>query len=164
MSALIRQLALISKSARIAREDVSKVSAALQKQASRDLGPIWEISATVDAFDTLDDVPPGYWPIIVMDDIDQPGAAGIHQDENGQPIALVSASDNLAVWSVTASHEALEMLVDPSGNRLVAGDSPNPDQGRVNLLVEVADPSESADYGYSCNGILVSDFYTPNFF
>src|SRR5271166_1542353 len=165
MSALIRQVALVSQSAAVPRDDVSKVAAALQKQATRDLGPIWEISATVDAFDSLDDVPTGYWPILVMDNIDEPGAAGIHRDDNGQPIALVSASGgDLDVWSVTASHEALEMLVDPSGNRLVAGDSPKPDQGRVNFLVEVADPSEASENGYTCNGILVSDFYTPNFF
>lgn len=164
MSALIRQIALISQSVSVPRDDVAIVSAALQKQVTRDLGPIWDISATVDAFKSLDDVPPGYWPIIVMDDINEPGAAGIHQDDNGQPIALVSASNSLDVWSVTASHEALEMLVDPSGNRLVTGDSPDPAQGRVNFLVEVADASESADYAYSCNGVLVSDFYTPNFF
>ena len=38
------------------------------------------------------------------------------------------------VWSLTASHECLEMLADPFGNRLIAGDSPKPDQGRVQIL------------------------------
>jgi hypothetical protein len=76
-----------------------------------------------------------------MDDIGTPGAAGIHEDKNGQPFALVTASSNLDEWSSTASHEALEMLIDPFGNRLVAGDSPKSDQGRVSFLVEVCDPS-----------------------
>src|SRR5258708_1088067 len=58
----------------------------------------------------------------------------------------------------------MEMLVDPSGNRTVASNSPKPDQGRVLILVEVSDPSEAAEFGYSVNGVLVSDFYTPNFF
>ncbi len=142
MSALIRQIALVSESSIIQGSDVSRVAAALQKQASRDLSPIWQISATVDAFDALDDVPTGYWPVLIMDNIDTPGAAGIHEDKNGQPFALVSASNSLDTWSVTASHEALEMLVDPSGNRLIAGDLPKADQGRVNFLVEVCDPSE----------------------
>ncbi len=74
------------------------------------------------------------------------------------------ASSSIDEWSLTASHEAMEMLVDPSGNRLVAGDSPKADQGRVSFLVEVCDPSEASDYAYSANGILVSDFYTPNYF
>ncbi len=164
MTVLLRQLALVSESSQIAKADVQKVSAALQKQASRDLAPIWEISSTVDAFDKLEDVPAGYWPIIIRDDIGTPGAAGVHEDRNGQPFALVQASSSIDEWSLTASHEALEMLVDPSGNRLVAGDSPKADQGRVSFLVEVCDPSEASDNAYSANGILVSDFYTPNYF
>jgi hypothetical protein len=164
MAALIRQLALVSESKQISNGDFLKVSAALQKQLSRDLAPIWDISATIDTFDNLEDVPTGYWPMLVMDDINTPGAAGIHEDKNGQPFALISASSNIDEWSLTASHEALEMLVDPSGNRLVAGDSPKSDQGRVNFLVEVSDPSEAADFAYSANGVLVSDFYTPHFF
>ncbi|ACA16922.1 hypothetical protein M446_2470 [Methylobacterium sp. 4-46] len=164
MSLLTRHVALISESKRIRTGDVMRVAAALQKQAIRDLTPIWGLSATVDAFDKLEDVPLGYWPIIVMDNIDEPGAAGVHKDENGQPFALVSAADALDGWSLTASHEALEMLVDPFGNRLVAGESPAQGQGRVEFLVEVCDPSEAANYGYRVNGILVSDFYTPRYF
>jgi hypothetical protein len=164
MSVLARQIALVSESKAVPRADVAKVSAALQKQATRDLAPIWEISATVDAFETLEDVPPGYWPMVVKDDIDVDGAAGIHEDKNGQPFALITASSDLDTWSLTASHEAFEMLVDPFGNRVIAGDSPKEDQGRVSFLVEVCDPCEAADFAYSVNGILVSDFYTPHYF
>ncbi len=126
--------------------------------------PIWDLSATVDAFPTLEDVPIAYWPMIVMDDIGYDGAAGIHLDKDGQPFALISSSDENDVWSLTASHECLEMLVDPFGDRLMAGDSPKRDQGRVLFLVEVCDPSEAAEFAYSVNGVLVSDFYTPAFF
>jgi hypothetical protein len=164
MSALIRQIALVSESKQVPHSDVLKVSAALQKQATRDLQPIWDVSATVDAFEKLEDVPVGYWPMRVMDDINVDGAAGIHEDENGQPFALITAASDLNMWSLTASHEAFEMLVDPFGNRVIAGDSPKSDQGRASFLVEVCDPSEAADYAYSVNGILVSDFYTPNYF
>src|SRR5215472_1066650 len=163
MTALVRQVALVSQSSQIPAGDVAKVSAALQKQVTRDLAPIWDISATVDSFEKLEDVPPGYWPIIIMDDIQTSGAAGVHEDKDGQPFALVTAGD-LDTWSLTASHETIEMLVDPSGNRIVAGDSPKNDQGRVTFLVEPCDPSEAADFGYSVNGILVSDFYTPRYF
>jgi hypothetical protein len=67
-------------------------------------------------------------------------------------------------WQLTASHEVLEMLADPLGNHLRAGWSIKPDQGRVEYLVEVCDPSEAIQFGYSVNGISVSDFYTPDFF
>ncbi len=162
MATLLKQLALVSQSTRVVMDDLLKVSAALQKQASRDLAPIWEISATVDPFAKLEDVPLGYWPLIVMDDIGV-DAAGVHEDKDGQPFALISASTTLDDWSLTASHEMIEMLVDPFGNRLVASDSPMDGQGRISVLVEVCDPSESAENAYTANGILVSDFYTPNY-
>ena len=156
---LTRQLALVSETARITLPAITRVSAALQKQAARDLAPIWDIRATVDPFPTLDDVPLGYWPIIVVEDVQN--AAGIHLDKDGQPFALVEAGSS---WSLTASHECLEMLVDPFGNRLVAGPSPKRRQGRVEFLVEVCDPSEDAEFAYTVNGVLASDFYTPSYF
>ncbi len=99
-----------------------------------------------------------------MDDINTPGAAGVHEDEHGQPFALVTASNDRNVWSLTCSHEMIEMLVDPFGNRLIASDSPKADQGRVQVLVEACDPSEAAEFGYTVNGILVSDFYSTRYF
>jgi hypothetical protein len=50
MAALIRQVALVSIDAQVPPATVMRISAALQKQATRDLGPLWEVSATVDAF------------------------------------------------------------------------------------------------------------------
>ena len=161
MDSLVRQLALVSESASIEFPEVSRVAAALDKQATRDFGPIWEIRTSVHAFATLEDVPLGYWPMVVQDDIGFPGAAGIHLDKDGQPFALIDAGES---WGLTASHECLEMLADPFGNRTVAGPSIKSGQGRVSYLVEVCDPSEAAGFGYTVNDILVSDFYAPSYF
>jgi hypothetical protein len=161
---LIRQVALApeSKDIGIGMEELMRVSAALQKQVTRDFAPIWEISATVDAFASLEDIPLGYWRIVLVKNIpDAPDAAGVHEDQDGQPFALVDIGPD---WSLTASHECLEMLADPFGNRLIAGPSPMEGQGRVEFLVEVCDPSESAQFAYTVNNILVSDFYTPHYF
>jgi hypothetical protein len=158
---LTQNLGLVSEAKGHDPSDVARVAAALQRQATRDFGPVWDVEATVDAFPRLEDVPVGYWPMIVRDDIEVPGAAGIHLDKDGQPFALITMSDS---WSLTASHELLEMLADPFGNRVIPGRSPKRDQGRVEFLVEVCDPSEAAEFGYTVNDILVSDFYTPRFF
>ncbi|MDT7543240.1 MAG: hypothetical protein QOE33_3144 [Acidobacteriota bacterium] len=158
---LLRQVALVSETSSISSAELGVVAAALQKQASRDLGPLWAVSATVDAFARLEDVPLGYWPIMVRDDINTPGAAGVHEDDAGQPFALVQSGEG---WSLTASHECIEMLVDPFGRRLAAGQSPKPGQGRVQFLVEPCDPSEATEFAYIINGVSVSDFYTPKFF
>src|SRR5215470_9842779 len=163
MSALIRQVALVSLSPQVPAAIVMRISAALQKQATRDLAPIWEVSATVDAFDSLGHVPVGTWPVIIGGKV-PPGAGGFHTDTNSQPMALVRASNDINVLCQTCSHEMIEMLVDPFGSRFVPADSPMPDQGRVNFLVEACDPSEGAEFGYTINNLLVSDFYTPHYF
>jgi hypothetical protein len=154
-------LALVSEVPDHDPGDVARVAAALQRQATRDFAPIWNIQATVDAFPRLEDVPVSYWPMIVETNIDTPGAAGVHEDEYGQPFALIAISDS---WSLTASHEMLEMLADPFGRRLVPGKSPKRGQGRVEFLVEVCDPCEADQFAYTVNDILVSDFYTRHYF
>jgi hypothetical protein len=155
------QIALVSQTNQLTVGKLALAGAAVQKQVSRDFGPIWEIQATVDTFEKLGDVPIGYWSVVVRDDIGF-NAAGIHLNKsNGQPFALVQFSSN---WALTISHEILEMLADPYGDRITAADSVKPGQGRVEYLVEVCDPSEGAKFGYTVNGVLLSDFYTPRFF
>src|SRR5260370_13334659 len=158
---LNRNVALVADTKKITPSQLTKVAAALQKQATRDFGPLWDIEANVSGFAKLEDVPTDYWPVIVSEDIKTPGAEGVHEDKNRPPFYLVQFSDG---WSLTASHETLEMLADPFGNRVVAGKSPKPGQGRVNFLVEVCDPCEDQQFAYTVNGVTVSDFYTPHFF
>lgn len=161
MPNFIQQVGLVSESNSIDLSEVTRVAAALDKQATRDFGPIWGVESSIHAFARLEDVPLGYWPMIVQDDIGFQGAAGIHLDKDGQPFALISSGDE---WSLTASHETLEMLADPFGNRTIAGPSIKSGQGRVSYLVEVSDPSEAAAFSYTVNDIVVSDFYTPAYF
>lgn len=167
MSTLPYQVALVSDTSTVSFSDASAVAAALQKQATRDFGPLWQVSATVSAFDALESVPVDYWPVIIRDDIDQPGAAGYHTDDNGQPFSLVQADDQ---WQLTASHETLEILADPFGNRTIAG-SPPPQSSRtisalrrVVYLVEICSPCEDAQFAYSVNGQQLSDFISPHYY
>jgi hypothetical protein len=158
---LLRHIALVPESPNVPMGEAAKVAAALQKQVMRDLAPLWDLQATVDSFARLEDMPLGYWPIVILDDIGEPGAAGIHKDDAGQPLALVQFDHG---WSLTASHEAIEMLVDPWGNRLAEGQSPKEGQQRVEFLVEPCDPGEDARFSYVIDGVMVSDFYTPGYF
>jgi hypothetical protein len=144
---LVRQVALVADGVDIPIQEILRVASALQKQVTRDFAPVWKVRATVDGFAGLEEVPLGYWPVIIVKDVQ--GAAGFHTDKNGQPFSLVEMGSS---WSLTASHEVLEVLVDPFGSRLVAGPSPMPDQGRVEFLVEVCDPSKKDGVQYSFNG------------
>src|SRR5882672_3995748 len=126
---LVRHVALVSEKCKVKPSDLTRVAAALQKQVTRDFSPIWSIKATVDPFHNLDDVPVGYWPVVLMKNVQD--AAGYHDnEEDGQPYAVVEFDPD---WPLTASHEVLEMLADPYGRRLIAGDSPKKDQGRVSF-------------------------------
>jgi hypothetical protein len=168
MSALLNHVAIVSESERVTFDDVSTVAAAVSKQVSRDFGPAWGVQATVQAFARLESVPSDYWQVLLVDNDNAPGAAGYHTDSHGQPISLVQVEGN---WPVTVSHETLEMLADPSGNRLISGPQPCqassvsqtiPEFPRADILVEVCDPCEA--FNYLIDGVPVSDFCLPAFY
>jgi hypothetical protein len=160
MPVKVQPLALVSESKQVKLTDLGPVAAALQTQVIRDFAPKWRRPATISAYDTLSHVPLDHWPMIVRDDIPY-NAQGIHLDKNGAPFSLILWDSG---WSLTTSHECLEMLGDPLGKRIKNAPSIKPGQGQAEYLVEVCDPSEANQFAYSINGVTVSDFYFPNFF
>src|SRR5262245_35984399 len=153
--AVVRHLAVVSESKPVKVADLVAPVAALQIQITRDFAPVWRRPATIAVFDKLTNVPLDHWPVIVRDDIPY-DAQGIHLDRDGSPFALVLYSTD---WSLTTSHEVMEMLGDPLGRRTKTAPSIKAGQGRVRYLVEVCDPSEASDFAYQINGETVSDFY-----
>ncbi|MFV0524943.1 MAG: hypothetical protein ACK5RL_10615 [Acidimicrobiales bacterium] len=92
------------------------------------------------------------------------GALGYHIVNTIQmPVGFVF-TDTIEHWSVTLSHEALEMIVDPMLNLFAPGPSPRPaDRGRLVLhTYEVCDVVET--FSYEIDGVRVSDFVTPRYF
>ena len=138
---------------------VQDVSQALQTQLDRDFTPVWGVHAVVQALDQGQNVPANAWPMSILDQSE--AGLGVHLDNNGKPFAEIQAGDD---WSITASHEMLEMLVDPLGRKLQSDPDidPSSDGREVQYLVEVGDPCEI--FSYAINGINVSDFITPEFY
>lgn len=132
---------------------------ALQIQLDRDFTPVWGVHAVVQALDRGENVPKIAWPMTILDQSD--AGLGVHLDKNGKPFAEIQQGND---WSITASHEMLEMLVDPLGHKLRSDPDIDPasDSHQVQYLVEVGDPCEV--FAYSINGINVSDFITPEFY
>src|SRR5262245_5010762 len=157
---MLNQIALVSETTDLDNGELTDVAAALQKQVSRDFGPLWNIEATVDAVPRLENVEVGYWRVIVAKSLPN-RRIGFHRDRDGQPFAMVVLRED---WPRLASHEVLEMLADPFGNRFIAGPSIKTGQGRVEYLVEVCDPCGDEEFGYSVNGRWLSDFYTLSYF
>jgi hypothetical protein len=180
---LTDHVALVSVTSAVSSRSFLQATAAVQKQITRDFTPIWGLPATVDAFEDLASVPSDYHPVVLfgdpdeltgrlevaiggqyaaqlIDDFERGRLAGLHLNAfTRQPFALVAASD---AWSVTLSHEVLEMIADPFGNRLIAAAHPRDPAQRVKYLLEVCDPCQTV--WYPVNGVPVSDFFTPRYF
>ena len=155
-----RRLALINRSSKsIPLGDLTAAAQALQIQIDRDFTPVWGAAATIAAFDPNAKLPAGTWPIRI---VDRPaGGLGIHLDRAHHPYAEIMAT---ADWTITASHEILEMLVDPYGQKLISAPDidPDSDHHQVRYLVEVCDPCEM--WSYVVKGLAVSDFVTPEYY
>ena len=108
---------------------LTRVAAALQRQVHEQFGPLWQIEATVSPFTDWNAVPPDYERLIVVDHLDST-ALGVHADKDGKPYALVNGHGS---WPLVASHELLEMLADPTGQKILPGPSPKQDGKTVEM-------------------------------
>lgn len=158
-------IVLIDKTGSVPADQLAKAAAAINTQISRDVVRFWSVAAGVQAVHDGDPVPVGAWPVSIVPVL-SPGEGGFHLDRHGQPYAEVATSD----WTVAASHEIIEMLVDPVGNRLKPSRDLRVNNGALETwgpltlryLVEACDPCESRTY--QIDGIAVSDFLTPHYY
>jgi hypothetical protein len=147
----------------VADQELTSSLPSFQKQVSNDFASLWGIDARLQWAAKADKVPIEAYLLGVFDDADQAGALGYHDlGRGGQPLGKVFAKTTQVYggnWTVTFSHELLEMLADPNIN-LVAFDE---DAGRA-YMYEVCDAVEADDLGYSIDGVTVSDFVVPGWF
>lgn len=59
LSSTVR-IALVSEVETLSKDILARVAAAMQKQVTRDVAPIWNVNATVETFPTPESVPGGY--------------------------------------------------------------------------------------------------------
>ncbi|HEY6582287.1 MAG TPA: hypothetical protein VIZ60_14310, partial [Rubrobacter sp.] len=64
--------ALVSDTDTVSAREITRGAAALDKQVTRDFGPRWGVLATVDPVFSIEDIPVGYWPIVLRDNINAP--------------------------------------------------------------------------------------------
>ena len=145
---------------------VTAAVAALQIQLDRDWQPVWGTTATLAVYKKTQAIPSTSWVIYIMDNSDYAGALGYH-DENAfyKPYGKVfakTAKNYGYSWTVTLSHEMLEMMADPYINLTVF----NQDTNTTGLLYayEVCDACEADAFGYRINNVLLSDFVYPAWF
>ena len=154
------RIALIAGTKRLAMAELTQVAQAIQKQLVDHVRPVWDIDvAEVRAFPTAGRVPKDYWRATVRDRIRPAGAWSIHSFANGQPFAEITFGEG---WTLGASHDLIEMLVDPQVQRIEWGRSIRPgDEHDVAYMVQACDPC--ALTSYEIDGVKVADFSTPAF-
>lgn len=165
------KISIINASKTLNDDEVEAARPALQKQISGDFYPAWGVDAELDFVPKGKEPPEGQWWLVILDDSDQAGALGYHDmTADGLPLGKVFAGTDAQFgmeWTVTASHELLEMLGDPAINltaiSMTAFDINQPVIGRL-WAYEVCDPCEADEDGYLIDGVLVSDFVYPEWF
>jgi hypothetical protein len=145
----------------------------INRQIQEDFAPYWGMSAAMrlegrsatepDKIDVAD--MRGDAVIYLWDKSDVKDAIGYHNANNrGIPYGFVFLDVAARIgenWTVTLSHEALELIADPECNLLVLG--PHPDDHRdVFHWFEMCDAVQAETY--VIDGIEVSNFLLPLYF
>lgn len=158
---------------KVSDEELQCVIRAINRQIREDFEPYWSISGSMrlegrsvmdpDAVRHAD--MRGDAIIYLWDKTDVEDASGYHEKNNrGVPFGFVFTSICDAIgehWSISLSHEALELLADPETNLLVLGPHPS-GTGDVFHWFEMCDAVQ--DEHYSIDGVEVSNFVLPLYF
>src|SRR5262249_32059802 len=160
---------------KVSDEELEAAIRAINRQIAEDFTPYWSITATLrlegrsaaqpDSAQAAD--MRGDAVIYLWDEADVDGALGYHfQNNRGIPFGFVftSVAEKLGEdWSVTLSHETLELIADPETNLLVIGPHPDPAQDRqVFFWFEMSDAVQAE--AYEIDGVKVSNFLLPLYF
>ena len=160
------KIAIVNASTALKDPDISEAMPSFQTQVHRDFAQAWGVDADLVFVPKGSTPPSGAWWLAILDNSDVAGALGFHDlTSEGLPLGKVFAQTDLDSgnqWTVTASHELLEMLADPDINLGAYVDRPG---GGITLYAyEVCDACEADEFGYKIDGTAVSDFVYPAWF
>lgn len=157
------------QTADIQSAEAKRVINAINTQLKSHFGPLWHIDARLSlvtgpiSFENL-----AYGGVIIVaDKANIEGALGYHDriKKTGLPIGYVfqDICEELGEpWSVTLSHEVLEMVLNRHTNYYAIGPHPKEKTRNVIHWLEACDAVQ--DQTYEINKVLVSDFIAPLFF
>lgn len=160
-------VAIVDETGKIDPAELARYAGAQGEQVSNEFANAWPHAARAKVIAAAPG--PRQWAVRIRQRLDEPGALGYHTDDNGVPVSYVMLTKD---WTVTASHETLEMLCDPSGSYTHSARVPQGINYRdvglkhastyVHYLVEVCDPCERTSY--EVQGVELSDFLLPTYY
>lgn len=155
----------------------SRVAAAVQAQLM-ELHATWKNfgvpAATIMFYPNMASAPGDSLFVLVV--ADAGGRAGMHvpparpgdpADRPKGAYAVVQFRPNDSLWAYTLSHEVLEMLVDPNGNRVAVGMAPGTGGISAKYLMEICDPCQDLAHAYKLapfDDVYLCDFCLPAFY
>lgn len=156
------KVAVVNRSRVISDQQVKKAMPALQKQIHEHFSRYWSVDADL-TFTGLNEAPPvDDWWLVILDETDMAGSLGYTELQEFRPLAKVFAKDALRYnvsWTVVASQQLMNLLVDPRMNLVVFDQSSVTDKLLGTLYAyRVVDPCEGDEYAYEIDGTKVSDF------
>ncbi len=166
-------ISLINRT-KIADEEVQKVVRAINRQVEGDFAPYWSLGAMLRLEGRSGKAASKESPadmrgdavLYLVDEPDVDDALGYHDmNHRGIPYGFVFTVISKKLdehWSVTLSHEALELISDPEVNLLVMGPHPGEPGRDVFHWYEMYDAVQ--DETYAIDGIEVSNFLLPLYF
>lgn len=136
---------------------------ALTYQSEKHLFPFWGKSAQVVAYNSL--VDDGAIPIYIKKEIDTEGQNGYHwQDENGKPYIIVKFNPDFDQLCLTTSHEFLETIINPNIDKYKKSENLVIINRKGEEFFEICDVTQSKSYSYRIDGVMVSNFVTPDYY
>lgn len=157
------EIAVKNLSTVVSDSELAHALPAFQTQVSRDFAGVYGIDAKLTIVNKGQALLATQWQLGVFDDADGAGYLGYHETSaRGTPLGKVFAKTTIqdgGLWTVTFSHELLEMLLDPWINLTVADPST-----KRSYSFEACDAVEADDLGYKIQGVQVSDFVKPSYF
>jgi hypothetical protein len=159
---------------KISDEEVQRTLRAMNRQIKEDFEPYWSLGATLRLEGKSGKKPNGEEladmrgdaVLYLWDKVNVPNALGYHdRNHKGIPFGFVFTDLSVELgenWTVTLSHEALELIGDPEVNLLVAGPHPAKPSQEVFHWYEMCDAVQAETY--KVDGIEVSNFVLPLYF
>lgn len=154
------KIGIINKSSEVTDKEVARHTPNLEVQVREHFAPLWGIGSTVEFFPN-GRVPQTYMRIVLLDTSDEAEFLGYHDlTPSGRAQSKVFCKGLGKKWTVTASHEILEMIADRYVNKAVTLELKNGDMRLY--AVEVCDPVQ--EQSYWIGRTEVSNFVTEAWF
>jgi hypothetical protein len=153
-------IGIINKTTEISDDDVARHTPNLEAQVRNHFEPLWGIGCRVEFFPNAN-VPQEYMRLVLLDTSDEADYLGYHDlTPWGRAQSKVFCKGLGKRWTVTASHEILEMLADRYVNKAACHELENGDMRLY--CVEVCDPVQ--EQTYTIGPTEVSNFVTEAWF